>query len=274
MFKTRRFRFMERFQGSFIFHYCRLPLLTHKIYENRKFLRKRSLTSLHPSLTNRNEVYRYFENQFRFNSSQFLWKHNWYFKQDARGFGEPAFHAAWHQIFEELRPEKCLEIGVYRGQTITLWTLLSEKLGFNCDIYGITPLTAKGDSVSQYVDIDFATDIQLNFDKFKLKHAKIIHQLSTTEKSCEFISNGNWDLIYIDGSHEYEDVLSDYLNSVSGIAPNGLIVMDDSSLFMDSIENYGAFQGHPGPSKICVEYAKIQLDHVLSVGHLNFFRRK
>ncbi len=274
MFGSHNFRLIERFEGSSLFHYGRLPILAHAAYKNRAFLRKRSLNSLNPKLTSRSDVYRYFENQFRFNSSQFLWKHNWYFKQRARGFGEPAFHAAWHQIFEELKPKKCLEIGVYRGQTITLWSMLSEKMSFDCDVYGITPLTAVGDSVSQYLDIDFATDIQSNFDKFKLKPASIVKQLSTTKQAREFISNGNWDLIYIDGSHDYEDVLSDYMNSISGIAPNGFIVMDDSSLFLEPIKDYVVFQGHPGPSKICVEYAIDQLEHVLSVGHLNFFRRK
>lgn len=266
-------RFTERFEGSSLFHYGRLPLLAHSVYKNRAFLHKRSLSSLNPNLINRSDVYRYFENQFRFHSSQLLWKHNWYFKQRSRGFGEPAFHAAWHQIFEDFRPVKCLEIGVYRGQTISLWSLLSEKMGIDCDVYGITPLTAMGDSVSDYLEIDFAADIQLNFDKFKLRSAKIINQLSTTKDAVEFISTGNWNLVYIDGSHEYKDVLSDYLNSISGLAPNGLIVMDDSSLFLEPISGYNAFQGHPGPSRVCMEYALGQLEHVLSVGHLNFFRK-
>jgi len=268
-----KLRFTEHFEGSRLFHYGRLPLLAYAAYKNRAYLRQRSLSSLDPKLINRSEVYRYFENQFRFNSPQFLWKHNWYFKQSARGFGEPAFHAAWLQVFEDFKPKKCLEIGVYRGQTISLWSLLSKKMGFDCNIFGITPLAAVGDSVSQYLEIDFAADIQLNFDQFKLKSAVIFNQLSTTKEATEFIANGEWNLIYIDGSHDYKDVLSDYLNAVSGLALNGLIVMDDSSLFLEQVKGYGAFQGHPGPSKICVEYASVQLEHVLSVGHLNFFRK-
>jgi predicted O-methyltransferase YrrM len=130
-----------------------------------------------------------------------------------------------------------------------------------------------GDSVSQYLEIDFAADIQLNFDKFKLGSANILNRSSTSKEASEFISSGNWNLVYIDGSHDYQDVLSDYRNSISGLAPNGIVVLDDSSLFLDQIKDYKAFQGHPGPSNICMKYALNELEHFLSVGHLNFFRR-
>ena len=273
MFRGQKLRFNERFQATSIFHYGRLPLLTIEAYKNRVFLHKRPLSALHPKLMSRSDVYRYFENQFRFKSRHFLWQHNSYFKQCARGFGEPAFHAAWQQVFEDFKPKECLEIGVYRGQTISLWSLLSKKLGFECSVYGITPLTAMGDSVSQYLEIDFAADIQLNFDKFKLGSANILNRSSTSKEASEFISSGNWNLVYIDGSHDYQDVLSDYRNSISGLAPNGIVVLDDSSLFLDQIKDYKAFQGHPGPSNICMKYALNELEHFLSVGHLNFFRR-
>lgn len=274
MFGIQNLRFVERFEGSLIFQYGRLPLLINAAYKNRKFLMRKSVTLLNPNLESRNDVYRYFENQFRFKSRQFLWKHNWYFKQCGRGFGEPAFHAAWYQIFYEFRPKKCLEIGVYRGQTISLWSLLSKKMGFDCDIFGITPLTSIGDSVSHYIDIDFRTDINKNFRKFRLQNATIINDFSTSDEATNKITTGIWDLIYIDGSHDYQDVYSDYINSIAGLAPNGIIVMDDSSLFLEQISDYAVFQGHPGPSTVCMNYAVNDLEHFLSVGHLNFFRKK
>jgi predicted O-methyltransferase YrrM len=267
-------KFVERFGGSFLFHYGRLPLLLNEALKNRRFIKKMSVENLHPSLMSRSDVYRYFENQFRFRSPQFLWKHNWYFKQHNRGFGEPAFHAVWHQILEELKPRKCLEIGVYRGQTISLWSLIAENLNFNCKVVGITPLTRVGDSFSQYLDVDYLADINKNFEKFKLQHGDIVKDFSTGPVGTKTINSGNWDLIYIDGSHDFEDVYLDYFNSISGLASNGIIVMDDSSMYLEEVKGYAAFQGHPGPSRVCADHAMNDLEHFLSVGHLNFFRKK
>ena len=54
-----------------------------------------------------------------------LQRHRYYYSQNQRGFGEDAFHAAWFRLFEGNKPINCLEIGVYRGQTISLWALLA-----------------------------------------------------------------------------------------------------------------------------------------------------
>lgn len=272
--KIHKSKFFLRIHGTVIFHYGRLPFLLHKVLNCRKYVKKRRIASLNPKLLSRTEVYKYFQTQFRFCSSQILWKHNSYFKQLERGFGEPAFHAAWFQIFAEFTPKKCLEIGVYRGQIISLWSILSNKFGFSCSIYGITPLSPIGDSVSQYIDIDFATDIQTNFKFFKLPEATIVAQPSSSLSAKEVIRNGDWDLIYIDGSHDYSDVYSDYVCALSGLAPSGILVLDDSSLFLDEIKDEKTFLGHPGPSLICKDLAMNELNHILSVGHLNFFQQK
>lgn len=267
-------KFFLRIHGTVIFHYGRLPFLLGELLKCKGYIRNRPIAALNPKLLSRTEVYKYFQTQFRFCSSQFLWKHNSYFKQLERGFGEPAFHAAWHQIFAEFAPKKCLEIGVYRGQTISLWSLLSNKFGSSCSIYGITPLSSIGDSVSKYIDIDFRTDIQNNFDYFKLREATIVAQPSSSLSAKEVINNGDWDLIYIDGSHDCSEVYSDYICALSGLSLNGILVLDDSSLFLDEVQDDIVFSGHPGPSLICKDLAINDLDHILSVGHLNFFKRK
>lgn len=267
-------KFFKRIHGTIIFHYGRLPFLLGELLKCRRYLKKRPIASLNPKLLSRTEVYKYFETQFRFCSSQFLWKHNSFFKQLERGFGEPAFHAAWHHIFGEFAPKKCLEIGVYRGQIISLWSILSNKFGFSCSIYGVTPLLPIGDSVSKYININFRTDIKSNFEYFKLREATIVAQLSSSPSAKEVIRNGNWDLIYIDGSHDYDDVYSDYICALSGLSPDGILALDDSSLFLDEIKGNKAFSGHSGPSLICQELAINELNHILSVGHLNFFQRK
>ena len=47
--------------------------------------------------------------------------HRVYFSKEFRGFGEEAFHSMWYLLLSEFKPKNCLEIGVYRGQIISLW---------------------------------------------------------------------------------------------------------------------------------------------------------
>jgi len=60
----------------------------------------------------------------------------------------------------------------------------------------------------------------------------------------------SWDLIYIDGNHDYEIVLADYLLCRDHLASGGLLVMDDASLGTSSNSLVFSFAGHPGPSRV------------------------
>src|SRR5262245_35749231 len=49
--------------------------------------------------------------------------HRLYFRKQRRGFGENPFHVMWFLLFREFKPHNFLEIGVFRGQTISLAAL-------------------------------------------------------------------------------------------------------------------------------------------------------
>ena len=51
-----------------------------------------------------------------------------------------------------------------------------------------------------------------------------------------------WDLIYIDGSHDYEVVSNDFKLSYENLNDNGLIVIDDSSLNLEYDKELGLHQ--------------------------------
>jgi len=75
------------------------------------------LNEINQLYTTRNLKYKYFHHFFWNLSPNWLQEHRQYFSHDMRGFGEDAFHAMWYLVFSEFKPNKILEIGVYRGQT-------------------------------------------------------------------------------------------------------------------------------------------------------------
>ena len=49
-------------------------------------------------------------------------------------FGEDSFHVLWYLLLDEFKPKEILEIGVYRGQVLTLWSLISKELEIKTNI--------------------------------------------------------------------------------------------------------------------------------------------
>ena len=80
---------------------------------------------------NRNNVYRKFQVKFYKFDPRWLRSRRSYFKQENRGFGEDSFHSYWLSLIETYKPLRLLEIGVYRGQIISLWALIAKKLNMN-----------------------------------------------------------------------------------------------------------------------------------------------
>lgn len=223
----------------------------------------------------KNQHYRYFYHYFYRRAPALLREHRAYYAQSRRGYGEDAFHAMWWFIFKEERPSQCLEIGVYRGQVISLWTLLMRELGIDGSVTGISPLASIGDSVSsKYLDLDYEADILKHFAAFSLTPPELVRALSTEAEAITRIHSKKWDLIYIDGSHDEQVVLSDFENSLSALRPGGILVLDDAGLYFESGAPEFAFKGHPGPSRVAKELVAKAMEFVVAVGHNIVFRKR
>jgi hypothetical protein len=180
----------------------------------------------------------------------------------------------WWLLFREFKPRYCLEIGVYRGQMISLWTQLSRLLELDCEVYGISPFSSLGDNVSTYRgDIDYYADTISSFESLGLPLPRLTVARSADEDAVKLMESRRWDLIFVDGSHDYEVVLADCLASSRNLAVGGLLVMDDASLGTSFRPPVFSFAGHPGPSRVAAEFAMKNLTFVGAVGHANVFRR-
>src|SRR4051812_25161223 len=60
--------------------------------------------------------------------------HRLYFTGNRRGFGEHVFHVMWSLLLEQFKPRDFLEIGVYRGQVISLVALWNRIHGRSCEV--------------------------------------------------------------------------------------------------------------------------------------------
>lgn len=265
---------IDRIAKSVKFRIIRKYNQAVQIFESRKFKGQLTVGGLLDTNFSRNDTYRYFQKSFRVWSPTWIRQHRQYFGSEGRGFGEDAFHAAWLALISEFKPRRMLEIGVYRGQTLSLWALAGKNLGLNPEILGISPMDSSGDEVSVYESLDYLEDIRSNFAHFGLPNPKLLKAFSTDVDALKEIEEGSWDLIYIDGSHEYSVVKSDINAAAKGLVSGGILVLDDSSLFTDfNLSTNEAFRGHPGPSRVFEEIDSSSFQFLFGVGHNNILRK-
>jgi Methyltransferase domain len=200
--------------------------------------------------------------------------HREYFTRHGRGFGEDAFHAMWFLIFREFQPRVFLEIGVFRGQTLSLAALLQRRFGGPGQTVGISPFTPAGDQVSRYqTGVDYYQDTLDNFANFGLPRPELFRAFSTDAPARELIASRTWDCIYIDGNHDDEVVLADWDICSRHVKPGGLVVLDDAGLTSAFHPPEFATGGHPGPSRLAAEIDRAQFVEILQVGHNRVFQK-
>jgi SAM-dependent methyltransferase len=203
-----------------------------------------------------------------------LQEHRRYFTSERRGFGEDAFHAMWFLLFREFHPKNFLEIGVFRGQTLSLAALLSHLNGAPCEVCGISPFSSAGDAVSRYREnVDYYENTVQNFGHFKLPAPQLIRAFSTDPEAARFIVSKEWDVIYIDGNHDYEIARKDWEICSRYVRPGGIIVLDDSGLTTSFRPPAFATGGHPGPSRLAREIDRKRFREILQVGHNRVFQK-
>lgn len=199
--------------------------------------------------------------------------HRAYYRIDRRGFGEDAFHTMWWRLVREFKPESFLEIGVYRGQVVSLIALLAKLEGLHCEITGISPFSAAGDSVSIYrKDLNYLEDTLTHFRYHQLPEPTLVNAYSTDPEALQVIASRQWEMIYIDGNHDYDVVVKDWNACSNAVKPGGFIVLDDSGLTTTYRPPPFSTAGHPGPSRLASEIDPKRFKEILQVGHNRVFQ--
>lgn len=201
--------------------------------------------------------------------------HRGYFRIDRRGFGEDAFHTMWWRLVRQVRPQSFLEIGVYRGQVLSLIALIAKLEGIDCEVTGISPFSSAGDSVSRYRnDLNYLDDTLAHFKHHALPEPTLVNAYSTDPEALAVIASRRWDMIYIDGNHDYDVVLKDWDACSNAVRPGGIIILDDSGLTTTYQPPPFSTAGHPGPSRLASEIDPKRFKEILQVGHNRVFQHQ
>jgi FkbM family methyltransferase len=222
-------------------------------------------------------------------SVRFLRQHRDLIEMNQFGFGERAFHAMWLELIRDRaaacpnRPLDLLEIGVFKGQTISLWALIGRLLRLPLAIDAAGPLTGEGptDPVARAAAYRCGEGNIVPPDDYPALIADLFARCALDLGAIRFLrglsqqpeiiaaAKPAYDLIYIDGDHAEASVRADLANYAHRLRPGGFLVLDDAALFLE-----GSFwKGFEGPSKAAEDVPAMGFRNVLNVGHNRVFQR-
>jgi len=222
------------------------------------------------------EIYDKFLNEYY--NDPLLVNHRSFIESNYLGFGERPFHVIWRELVKTLPDNfNFLEVGVYKGQILSLVKLLSDSSNKKINYIGVTPLNNSGDKFSTYEVVNYSKIITDLFKHFNLDfdiQKNIINGLSTDNSVKNKIKkNGPYDLIYIDGGHDYDCVVSDIKLMIDVSKKGSYVVFDDSSCYKNLSKD--KFKGH---IDVC-NAIKDNLENnnhfveLICVGHNRVFKR-
>ncbi|HKR88329.1 MAG TPA: class I SAM-dependent methyltransferase [Phenylobacterium sp.] len=157
------------------------------------------------------------------------------------------FASVWTELLKRFPPSRILEIGSYEGRAacFLIQTCAAERdIELHCiDTWegGVEHDTDAMPLVEQRFDRNIAiardgAPHAVNFHKHKSLSSAALVKLLAEERHESF------DLIYVDGSHQAPDVLSDAVLAFMLLRPGGLLVFDDYLWSMDGAGKQDFYQ--------------------------------
>jgi predicted O-methyltransferase YrrM len=130
----------------------------------------------------------------------------------------------WEQVLEPYVgvPAQLLEIGSFEGRSAT-WFL--DNVLTHPDSR-ITCIDTFGGS-AEHANLDLS-DLERRFDRNMASHAPKVTKIKGPSRVVlRDLPLGSFDIAYVDGSHEAEDVLTDAVLVWDLVKPGGVIALDD-----------------------------------------------
>ncbi len=227
-----------------------------------------------------------------------LKRHRDWVEANRWGYGDRAFHYLWWLTLRDLAERfgrvRALEIGVYKGQTISLWALIARELGLEVEITALSPFAgntrwqprlirslrkrfdrryraAQAARNLHPVDDYLARNREI-FAAFGVDFAAVRLARGTSDDPvvlAQFAGRA-FELVYIDGDHSFEVVASDITHFAPLVVPGGLMVMDDAAC---ELPGEGFWKGVAEVSRAARAIPALGFDNPLNVGHNRLYRR-
>lgn len=227
-----------------------------------------------------------------------LARHRRYVEEHQLGFGDAAFHALWagllaaaHERFGQL---DILEIGVFKGQVISLWALLAKVHHWPVRIHAITPLAGQPlprfgwwrsvlyrlsrrfrervRSGDFYAVEDYEGIVRAHFAHHGLdfNQVRLVRGFSTAPEVRQAVTSDRFQVIYIDGDHTYDGASADILHYAPKIVPGGWLVMDDAAFDQPGTSFW---KGYETVARACRLLPGLGFRNVINIGHNRVFER-
>jgi len=228
----------------------------------------------------------------------YLKHHRDWVEENRWGMGDRAFHYMWMLVLADAAARfpalDLLEIGVFKGQTISLWALISRELGLNGSITAISPfegnlkpqprllhsLRKKLDPTYREANAvgnlhaidDYLARNREIFAAFDLDFAavKTIKGFSNAPEVAAQVSGETFALVYIDGDHTLEVACSDIATYAPLVRAGGYLIMDDAACFLPG-ETF--WKGFESVSTACEDIPALGFTNVFNIGHNRIFQK-
>ena len=158
-------------------------------------------------------------------------------------------HPIFYDLLDNLNPKMILEIGTWKGQSAISMGLIAKELGIETTIVCLDTWLGSIDFINAIAKDDIDRDTKPIFGYpsvyYQFLTNVISHELQdiiipfpqTSSIGCRWLENKKilFDLIYIDGSNDYRDVMIDLESAWPLLKENGVIFGDDYNhhLFTD-----------------------------------------
>jgi Methyltransferase domain len=224
--------------------------------------------------------------------------HRRHVEQHNLGFGDAAFHAMWLRLldnaYRRFGSVRALEIGVFKGQVISLWALIAKHYRLNIQISALTPLCGQPIPRSRIMSLlrsrldprfrerlrngdfypvdDYAGAISKLFKEFGLDVSLVnLHPGYSTDRNLlRCISDATFHIIYVDGDHTFEGALHDFTVFGPKVVKGGWLVADDAGC---SLPGTAFWKGHEAVSRAANVLPELGFNNVLNVGHNRIYQR-